>query len=330
MRAVWYEALGEAHKVLQYGERPTPEPGDGEVRVKIAVSGVNPSDVKRRAGRNQTMAYRWAVPDQDGAGRIDRVGPGVDPARVGERVWLHSTAWKRQIGTAAEYTTTPAFRAVPLAESISYTIGAGLGVPAMTAHRALFGCGPVCDRTVMITGGAGAVGFYAIALAKWAGARVIATTSSEAKAADATRAGADHVIDYKREKVAERVAVLTGGRGVDHIVEVDFGANVAASVASLASGGSIAAYASMAAPEPAIPFYTMMFKNLRMLWVHVYEMSREAIDAATHDVGAWLASGRAVHPAYHRFPLERTADAHVAVERAAVGKVVIDVGGESV
>jgi NADPH:quinone reductase len=325
MKAVWFEANGPAREVLQHGDRPTPEPAPGEVRVRIAVSGVNPSDVKRRAGATGgALPFPWAVPNNDGAGIIDAVGAGVDAQRIGERVWLHSTGWKRPLGTAAEYTVTPAHRAYALPPNVSFTIGAGLGVPAMTAHRAVFGCGAVRGKTVLVTGGAGAVGFYAIQLAKWGGARVIATVSSDAKAAEARRAGADHVVDYKRERVAERVLAITGA--ADHIVDVDFGANVATTLAVLAPNGSIATYASMGAPEPAIPFYPFMFKNARLLWVFVYEMPREAMDEAARDINAWLLAGRAEHPAYHRFPLARTADAHVAVEEGAVGKVVIDVG----
>ena len=326
MRAGWYEQNGPAKEVLKIGERPDPEPGPGEVRVRIACSGVNPSDVKRRAGwNNQKIPFPWVVPNNDGAGVIDGVGAGVDAKRVGERVWLHSTGWKRPLGTAAQYTVTLHHRAFPLPEGVSFEIGAGLGVPAMTAHRAVFGPGPVRGKTVLVTGGAGAVGFYAIQLAKWGGARVVTTVSGAEKAAEAMRAGADHVVNYRTENVAERVTALTERAGVDHVVEVDFGANVETTLAVLKSNGSIATYASMSKIEPAIPFYPLMFKNVRLLWVFVYEMPQEAMTEAGRDVNAWLAGGAAVHPRHHAFPLERLADAHIAVEEGAIGKVLVDV-----
>ncbi len=324
MKAGWYEQNGPAKDVLKVGERPDPEPGPGEVRVRVACSGVNPSDVKRRAGwNNQRIAFPWVVPDNDGAGVIDRVGPGVEAGRVGERVWLHSTGWKRPLGTAAQYTVTPHHRAFPLPADASFEVGAGLGVPGMTAHRAVFGLGPVRGRTVLVTGGAGAVGFYAIQLAKWGGGRVVTTVSGAEKAAEAKRAGADHVVNYRTENAAERIMALTEGAGVDHIVEVDFGANLATTLAVLKPNGSIASYASMTKTEPALPFYPLMFKNVRLLWVFVYEMPQEAMTDAGRDVNAWLASGAAVHPRQHVFPLDRLADAHIAVEEGTVGKVIV-------
>jgi NADPH:quinone reductase len=318
MRATWFEKLGPAHEVLQYGEMPDPEPAVGEVRVRIAFSAVNPSDVKRRAGSGAgvaTMPFPRIIPNMDGSGIIDRVGPGVDVARLGERVWLHSTQWKRPYGTAAELAVTSSARAIALPETVSFGTGASLGVPAMTAHRAVFGLGSVTGKTVLVSGGAGAVGFYAIQLAKWAGARVIATVSGEEKAVLARQAGADAVLNYRSEKPTERV---------DHIVEVDFGANLPSTLACLKDGGSIATYASMGKPEPVLPFYAMMFKNIRLLWVFVYDMAPEAIEHAARDVNAWLASGRAVPPPFQTFALRQLADAHAAVEKGAVGKVLVD------
>jgi len=316
MRAVWYEKLGPAREVLHAGEMPDPVPGPGEVRVRVAYSGVNPSDVKRRSGATVgAMPFPRVIPDMDGSGVIDRVGAGVDEKRIGERVWLHSTQWKRPYGTGAELAVTPAARAIPLPAGISLQAGASLGVPAMTAHRAVFAAGSVTGKTVLVTGGAGAVGFYAIQLAKWAGARVVATVSSAGKAELARKAGADAVVDYKKGSVSEKV---------DHIVEVDFGGNLQASLACLADGGSIASYASMGKAEPVLPFYPMMFKNLRLFWVFVYEMGPQAIDAAGREVNAWLASGRAALPPFTVFALERLADAHVAVEKGAVGKVLVE------
>lgn len=330
MRAAWYERNGPAREVLAVGDMDDPAPGPGEVRVRIAFSGVNPSDVKRREGfGGQAIAFPRVIPNNDGAGVIDRVGEGVDPGRVGERVWLHSTGYQRAFGTAAEYAVTLAGRAYRLPPGVPFAVGAGLGVPALTAHRAVFGLGPVRGRTVLVTGGAGAVGFYAIQLAKRGGAAVFATVSSAAKAELARRAGADHVIDYRREPVAERVKALTAGEGVDHVVEVDFGANLPATLAVLKSNGTIATYASMTERTPQIPFYPLMFRNATLLWVYVYEMPAAAIDAAARETNAWLASGTALHPPQHRFALGAIADAHAAVEQGAVGKVLVELGGEA-
>ncbi|MGE4240052.1 NADPH:quinone reductase [Ramlibacter sp.] len=330
MKAVWYEATGPAVEVLSWGDMPDPEPGSGDVRVKVAYSGVNPSDVKRRGGTNgQGMPFPRVVPGMDGSGVIDRVGPGVDPARVGQRVWLHSTAWKRPFGTCADYAITSSERAFELPANTSMLEGASLGVPAMTAHRAVFGLGPVDGKTVVVTGGAGGVGFYAIQLAKWGGAKVIATVSSEEKAQVARRAGADEVVNYKTEDVAKRALAITGGAGVDHVVDVDFGANLPATVAMTKLGASIATYSSMSQPQPSIPFYPMMNKNLQVLWVLVYDMPAAAIADAGRDVNRWLVSGKAQHQIAKTIPLERLAEAHLAVESGReIGKVAVRVGGD--
>lgn len=330
MKAVWYERNGAARDVLQYGDMPDPEPGPGEVRVAIGWSGINPSDVKRRAGYNQPpLAYPRAIPNMDGAGRIDKVGQGVDPARLGERVWLHSTAHQRPFGTAAGYAVTPAARAFPLPAGVRMDVGAGLGVPAMTAHRCVFGAGAVQGKSVLVTGGAGAVGFYAIALAKWGGARVLATVSSAEKGIHARRAGADIVLNYRDEDVVDRVMAGTAGDGVDLVVDVDFGTNLAASLAVIKDNAVIATYASMGAPQPVLPAYTLTRKNLTVMGVLVYSMPPAAMLAAGTDINAWLSAGQAVHHLAERFSLERMADAHLAVESGSViGKVVVEVGGE--
>lgn len=331
MRGAWYDRLGPAEEVLETGDLPDPQPAAGEVRVRIAYSGINPSDVKRRAGTTNMPAGRAPariVPHMDGAGVIDAVGPGVDGMRIGERVWLHSTMHGRPFGTAASHAVTAAARANPLPAGISMQVGAGLGVPAMTAHRAVFGTGPIVGKTVLVTGGAGAVGFYAIQLAKWGGARVIATVSGAEKAREAERAGADAVVNYKSENVAERVMALTGGLGVDHVAEVDFGANLATTLAVVKQGGSIGSYASMTSPQPVVPFYRLMVKNLRILLVAVYDMPADAIEHAARDIHAWLASGRAVHPPHHVFVLDAIAAAHRAVEAGAIGKVMLAIAPE--
>ncbi|HEU5320133.1 MAG TPA: NADPH:quinone reductase, partial [Methylomirabilota bacterium] len=249
MRAAWYERNGPAAEVLRVGELPVPEPGPGEVRVRVVASGLNPNDVKARAG-SRPMGYPRVVPHQDGAGVIDAVGPGVPAARVGERAWLYIVQWQRPWGTAAEYTVVPARLAVTLPAHTSFAEGACLGIPAVTAHRCLFADGPLAGQTVLVTGGAGAVGHYAVQLAKWADATVIATVSSPEKAALAAAAGADHTVNYRTGDAAAEILELTGGAGVDRIVDVDFGANLPVSARVLKTSGTIAAYASTGEPEP--------------------------------------------------------------------------------
>src|SRR5947209_7890786 len=225
MRAIWYDRQGPPAEVLQLGELPPPEPGPGEVRVRVQASGVNPSDTYGRSGRTGPMRFPRVIPHQDGAGIIDAVGPDVPAQRLGERVWLFEATWKRWGGTAAEFSVVPANRAVRLPDPMSFVEGACVGVPVLTAHRAVFAAGPIADKAVLVTGGAGSVGRYAVQWAKWGGARVVlATVSSPAKAELARSAGADHVIDYRREDVAQRVAQLVGK--VDHIAEVDVGGNL--------------------------------------------------------------------------------------------------------
>ena len=327
MKASWYEQTGPAREVLRIGELEPPIAKRGEVRVRVQWAGVNPSDVKRRAGwNNQRMAFPLVVPQMDGSGQIDQVGEGVDPSRIGERVWMHSTGWERAYGTAAEFAVTPEHRAIKLPQNVDFRLGASLGVPALTAHRAVFGCGPVKGKTVLVTGGAGAVGFYAIQLARWGGAKVLAT-ASEAKRQEASRAGAEFVIDYRGEDVAAKVLELTVGQGVDHVVDVDFGANLPATVKLLKAHGSIATYASMAQPSPTIPFYEMMFRNLRLLWVFVYELPQAVLIDAGEEINRWLA-GAVQLPQFHEFPLDRIVEAHEAVEDGCQGKVLVRVGGD--
>ena len=330
MKAFSYTRNGAAKEVLKFDHLPDPQPGLGEMRVKIAYSGVNPSDVKRRAGTSNALAFDRAIPNMDGSGIVDLVGPGVDASWAGKRVWLHKTGWERPHGTGAEYAISAPNRAFELPAGTSMEIGAALGVPAMTAHRALFGAGPVAGKTVLVTGGAGLVGFYAIQLAKWRGARVIATVSSDKKAELAKRAGADVIINYRQENVVEQVLLNTDGAGVDHIVEVDFGTNLADSAMMLAPFGVIASYASMGEPKPALPFYELMAKNVTLIPLLVYSMPEQAIADAGADINAWLGTGRAGHHIARRFAFEQLVDAHLAVEAVEIGKVVVSIGGEGV
>ena len=324
MRAVWYEQNGGA-EVMQVGEMPDPEPGPGEVRIRVVTSGVNPSDWKRRAGVTQPIAFPRVIPHQDGAGVIDRVGPGVPAARVGERVWLFEGQFGRPYGTAADYTVQPAGHAVALPAAVTFEQGACLGVPAMTAHRCLFADGPLQGKTALVPGGAGAVGHYAVQQAKLAGATVISTVSSDYKAEIATAAGADYTINYRAEDTAARVMELTGGEGVDHIVEVDFAANFPVTSQVLKSSGVVAVYAAGVGQTPAVP---LQFRrsNTVVRNVLVYDMPEAAKAAAIADITGWLESGALRHLTGPHFPLEQTAQAHRAVEGGAIGNVIVDVG----
>ena len=327
MKAVWYERLGPAAEVLQYGDLPDPQAQPGEVRVRVAASGVNPSDAKTRAGvsKRPTMFPR-IVPHSDGAGVIDEVGQGVSQSRIGERVWLYNAQWERPFGTAAELVALPTELAIPLPKDVGFAEAACLGIPAMTAHRCALGGGRVAGKTVLVTGGAGVVGHYAIQLAKWSGATVITTVSSAAKAEHARSAGADFVIDYKREPVAERILELTANRGVDRIVEVELGGNLPVTARVLKPGGVVSAYASMGAREPVLPVYPLMARNTTIDMVLVYTMADEAKRRAIDDITAWLATGRATFAIAARYPLGRLAEAHDAALRGdKIGQVIIEI-----
>jgi len=325
VKAAWYEKNGPAAEVLRVGEMPVPEPGPGEVRVRIVASGLNPTDVKSRAG-SRPMGFPRVVPHQDGAGVIDKVGRGVPASRVGERVWLYIVQWQRAWGTAAEYSVVPARLAVTLPNNTTFAQGACLGIPAVTAHRCLFADGPISGLTVLVTGGAGAVGHYAVQLAKWAGATVIATVSSADKAASATTAGADHAVNYKMGDAATEILQLTGGAGIDRIVDVDFGGNLSVSARVIKTNGVIASYASMGDPEPKLPFYSLMAKNATMRPVLIYTMPDRAKDEAARDVCHLAETGRLVHAIGARFPLDRIVQAHETQESGKVtGNIVVDV-----
>jgi NADPH:quinone reductase len=326
MRAAWYERNGAAREVLQVGELPDPQPKAGEVRVRIAASGLNPSDVKKRAG-GQKMSGGRCIPNSDGAGVVDAVGQGVSEDWVGKRVWIWNAQWQRMEGTCAEYCCLPEALVRSLPQSVSFEDAACFGIPALTAHQAVFSGGDVKGQTILVTGGAGAVGHYAIQIAKWGGAKVIATVSSPEKAALARDAGADSVVDYKREDVAARVMELTANAGVERVVEVDFGANLATSIKVLKVNGCIATYSSMSAPEPKIPFYPMMTRGLSIDLVHVYQMTAAERARALADMDALLGAGSLKHNVAARFPLADIAAAHEAQESGKVmGNIVIQIG----
>ena len=339
MKAVVYSETG-GPEVLRLVERPVPEPGPGEVRVAVAVSGVNPTDWKaRRGSRSGQLPFPELVPNQDGAGTIDAVGPGVDVSRVGERVWLWEAAWQRADGTAQEYVVLPERQAARLEDGVSFDVGASLGIPALTAHRCLtvselgprrLAPGALARETVLVAGGAGAVGHAAIQLARWAGARVISTVSSDEKARLALAGGANHIVNYRSGEAVDEIRRLAPN-GVDVVVEVAPAANAALDLAVLASNGTVAVYATDGDGELELSVWGLMSRNVRYQFVLVYPVPAAAKGQAVADVSAAAADGAlevgedAGLP-LHRFPLERTSDAHAAVEGGAVGKVVIDLG----
>jgi len=320
MRAAVYRGAGAARDVLRVEDIARPEPGPGEVLVRVRASGVNPTDYKTRSGATARPIDEFQVPHHDGAGVIEAVGAGVDPARVGERVWLWLAAFGRRWGTAAEWTVVPARQAVPLPDSASFALGASLGVPALTAHRCLFADGPLAGKTVLVAGGAGAVGHYAIELAKHAGARVVSTVSSAEKAALAARAGADLVVNYRDADAADQVKKFAPT--VDRVVEVALGANLAL---DLAVSGPFTVVASYAAdgPDPVLPVRACMTANVTLRFVLLYGLPAAALDAAVAAVSGALAAGALTELPVHRFPLSEIAAAHEAAESGAVGKVLV-------
>jgi NADPH2:quinone reductase len=338
MRAIVYDHPGDS-EVLELRDRPVPEPGPGEVRVRVAVSGVNPTDWKgRRTPYPGTPEGAELVPNQDGAGVVDAVGEGVDPGLVGRRVWLWEAARQRVGGTAQEYTVVPADHAVPLPDGADFDLGASLGVPAITAHRCLtiaeggperLAPGSLDGRTVLVAGGAGAVGHAAIELACWAGATVLTTVSGPEKAELARRAGAQHVIDYRDEDATEAVRRIAPD-GVHVIVEVAPAQNAELDSAVVAVNGAIAIYANNGGSTATLPVRDNMVRNARWQFVLIYSMPDAAKEHAVEAVSAAVADGALRVGAeaglpLHRYRLEETAAAHDAVENGVVGKVLVDV-----
>jgi NADPH2:quinone reductase len=322
MLAAWYETNGPAADVLHVGERPDPEPGPHEVRVRLQAAAVNPSDVKARGGSRKVIPP-YVIPGSDGAGVIDRVGPYVDPGRVGERAWVYNAQWGRSFGASAQWVCLPEALVVPLPASLDFAQGACLGIPCMTAHRCLFADGPVAGLNVLVTGGAGVVGHYAIQLAKWGGARVAATVSSPEKAAHARAAGADVVVDYRRSDVVREVRAAIGG--IDRVVEVDLGSNLPVTSELLKPHGAIAAYASTGKPVPELPYGAWLWKNPTLRQVFVYTMPDYAKEEAIADITSWIEAGGAQFTIAGRYPLAQAVEAHQAVERGGkIGQVIVD------
>lgn len=325
MRAAIYERTGPARDVLKLVDLPDPEPGVGEVRVKVQFSGINPSDVKTRAGVRPTPTPFPRVPHSDGMGTIDKVGAGVDPRRIGEQVWLWNAAWDgRTMGTAAEFVTLPWTQAVALPQGVPGDAAACFGIPALTALHAVRTEGGTKGKTVLIAGGAGSVGHYAIQFACLSGAeRVIATVSSPAKAELARAAGAHDVVNYRHEDVAQRVMALTGGAGVDRVVEVDIAGNAKLNTALTRRGGEWVVYGTSATPFE-LDFGPLIANNLRLAFFMVYHLKPEDRLAAIDLLHGWLASGKLQHNIATRLPLQDIASAQEIVESgAATGNVVL-------
>jgi NADPH:quinone reductase len=324
MRAAWYEKQGPAREVLVVGEMPDPCPAAGEVRIRIAASGINPGDIKKRQDAfGYGMPYPRVIPHSDGAGQVDQVGEGVSSEWIGRSVWCYGAQSYRPFGTAAEFTVVPLDHVAPLPGNVTPDQGACLGIPGITAHRAVHVGGDVASRTVLVQGAGGAVGMCAAALARHAGASVIGTVRSSAEEPAARKAGAHEVI-LNDHTVVERVKVLAP-EGVDHIVEVAFGANIDTDVEMLKMGGSIGAYATDAA-TPKIPFWLMVFKNLRLYCLGSDDFPTEAKTAATRDLNDTLQTGWPGFEIGERVPLSEIARAHELVEHPVRrGRVVVTI-----
>lgn len=328
MRAAWYERKGAARDVLVVGERPDPEPEPGEVRVRLAWSGINPGDTKKREGwLGSPMPYPVVIPHSDGAGWIDAVGQNVATSRIGERVWVTGAQSYRPFGTAAEYTTVPSEKAIRLPDEVDLATGACLGISARTAHRAVFADGPVAGTTVLVAGAAGNVGHAAVSLAAWGGATVIATIGSPEQAELAQTAGAAATVDRHAPDLAERILAANNGREIARIVEVALGRNLALDERVIGNLGVIAAYASDADAEPKLPFWPLLFKNVVLRLIGSDDLPATAERQAIEDISASLAAGRLRPVIAARFPLAAIAEAHELVERGGVtGHVLLELG----
>jgi len=322
MKAAWYEKPGPAREVLKVGEMPDPIPAAGEVRMRIAASGINPGDIKKREDTfGYGMAYPRVIPHSDGAGRVDQVGEGVSQEWIGRSVWCYGAQSYRPFGTAAEFTVVPVEQVAALPANVSMEQGACLGIPGITAHRAVHVGGAVSGRTVLVQGAAGAVGLCAVQLARYGGARVIGTVLSSSEEPIARAAGAHEVV-LNDSRLIERVKAVAP-QGVDHIVEVAFAANVEADVELLAIGGSIGTYATNNAKSP-IPFWLMVFKNIRVFFLGSDDFPKEAKMSAAQDINGALAAGWPGFEIAERIPLAEIARAHELVEHPPrPGRVVI-------
>ncbi len=316
MRAAWFEKFGPAADVLLVGEQPRPDPQQGEVLVRLMTSGVNPSDVKKRAGAFPNLLDDGLViPHSDGAGVIEAVGAGVDDREVGERVWVYQAQYGRRFGTAAEYVSLESSRAPPLADKVSFEIGACLGIPVMTAHRCVFADGPVDGQSILVTGGAGRVGHYAIQWASQAGASVIATASCLEDNRACVEAGAKVVVNHRQPGWGNEALRINEQQKVDRVIDVEFGTNLPEVLNLIRVGGTIATYSSTQVPEPKLPFLKMMFMDLTIRFVIVYAMPEEAKRQAIADIEKRLRDDQWQHRVTHTLPLADIARAQEIIEQ---------------
>ena len=326
MKAAWYENIGAAAEVLQVGEVIDPTPNAGEVLIEIKASGVNPSDVKTRAGARGELQFPQIIPHSDGSGVITAVGEGIDESRIGERVWIWNGAFGRAHGTCAEMIALPSEQAVSLPDETSYEAAACLGIPASTAYYGMLCDGSVENQTVLVTGGAGAVGYYGIQLAKWSGASVITTVSGDEKAAVANDAGADLIINYRDEDVVAAIEDFTNGEGVDRILEVEFGGNLSVSKEVIKPNGIIASYGSVAVMEPALPFYDLMFKGVKLNTYLIYIVSESDRNMIVNGLNAAMNDQALTHLVSESYALDDIVDAHLSMEsNQVIGNIVVGI-----
>ena len=324
MKAAWFESFGSAADVLIIGEQEKPVAGEGEVLVRLEASAVNPSDVKKRAGSFPNLLDDGLViPHSDGAGVIEAVGDGVSNDRIGERVWIYEAQYGRRFGSAAEYIALDSKHAARLPDNVSFEIGACMGIPAMTAHRCVFADGEVAGQTMVITGGAGRVGHYAIQWASQAGARVITTASNDTDAESCRQAGASEIVNHRDDDWAAQIVAANDGNKVDRVIDVEFGANLPAVLDMIRTSGTIVTYSSTVVAEPKLPFYRMMFMDLVIRMVLVYAMPEDAKQSAMDDIEAALGDGRLQHRLAHVLPLDEIARAHELIEQGGFRGCVV-------
>jgi NADPH:quinone reductase-like Zn-dependent oxidoreductase len=324
MQAAWFEKFGAAREVLVVGEKPTPVAGPGEVLVRLRTSGVNPSDVKKRGGSFPGLLDDgYVIPNSDGAGVIEAVGAGVDPQRVGEKVWVYQAQFGRRFGTAAQYVALDAERAVMLPIEAGFDVGACAGIPIMTAHRCVHADGPVAGQTVLVTGGAGRVGYYAIQWARMAGAKVIASASNARDEAVCREAGAQLVFNHREPGWGGRVKALNGGKPVDRVIDVEFGANLPEVLDCIRTSGIIATYSSTQVKEPQVPFFRVMYLDLTVHFVIVYSMPEAAKKLAVADITQAFRHGMLRHRIADRVPLAEIARANELVEQGGSNGCIV-------
>tara|TARA_B100000900_G_C20543116_1_gene701369 strand:+ start:75 stop:1055 length:981 start_codon:yes stop_codon:yes gene_type:complete len=324
MKAVWYEKIGSAADVLNVGQLDDPSLSSGEVLIEVKTSGINPSDVKIRAGARGDLQFPKIIPHSDGGGIIIDVGENVDPRRIGERVWIWNGAYGRSHGTCAELISIPEKQAVKMSNETSYEAAACLGIPASTAYYGIFANGSVEGKTIMVTGGSGAVGYYGIQLAKWAGAKVITTVSSNQKAEIAKNAGADLVLNYKKDVIPEAVEDFTKGEGVDRVLEVEFGGNISINQEIIKSNGVIATYASTSVMEPVLPFYNLMFNGIKIDTYLIYSISNNDRKKVVDGISNALNQGAINHMIAKSYTTDEIIDAHEALESGSmIGNIIV-------